>query len=238
LVSASLDAAAGGAARPARLQVAGIAAFRFDLTTQRSAALLPAELARLAGRADDPAAFVLGRLAPGADANDVLARWRALHPETDVYEVSQLLGEIKGQLSYFQQFALILGTVSLLVTFLLVLTLLTLSVNERQGEIAILRALGLKAPRVVLLVLVEGFVLALLALPFGLALGALAARGLDAILTSSPGIPEGLSFFVPTASALARTILLVVLTSTLAGLYPAWLASRTNVALTLHREVT
>jgi putative ABC transport system permease protein len=237
-VSAGIDAASGGAARSARARVSGVAEFRFDLRTQRSAGMRPRDLAALAGRTDDPAAFLVGRLAPGAPAGPVVARWHTLHPETDIYEVSTMLNTVRGQLSYFQQFSLILGTVSLLVTFLLVLTLLTLSVNERQGEIAILRALGLRAERVVALVLVEGFALALLALGPGLLLGALASRGLDAILTASPGIPAGLSFFVFTPGALARTVVLVVVTATLAGIYPAWLASRTNVALTLHREVT
>jgi len=238
LASSEVDAVLGGAARPGRLVVSGIAEFRFDLHTQKSLSLSPRDLARIAGRGDDPASFLLGRLAPGASGPAVAARWAALHPETEFHEVSEMLSEVRGQLSYFQQFSLILGTVSLLVTFLLVLTLQTLSVNERQGEIAILRALGLKAPRVVALVLVEGLALAVLALPPGIALGAFAARGLDAILTSSPGLPVGLSFFVFTPGALVRTALLVLVTATLAGAYPAWLAARTNIALTLHREVT
>ncbi len=238
LASATLDAVQGGAARPVHLVVTGIAQFRFDMRTQRSLSLRPGDLARLAGRGDDPASFLLGRLAPGGSARAVGARWEALHPETEFHEVSEMLAEVRGQLSYFRQFSLILGTVSLLVTFLLVLTLQTLSVNERQGEIAILRALGLRSSRVVRLVLAEGLALALLALGPGIALGALAARGLDKILTSSPGLPVGLSFFVFTPGALARTALLVLVTATLAGAYPAWLAARTNVALTLHREVT
>ena len=223
---------------PRSRQVAGIADFRLDLHGQRSLALPPAQLADITRRTDDPAAFLLGRLAPGASAQEVLAQWRARHPETDIFEVSQMLAEIRGQLSYFRQFSLILGTVALVVTFLLVLTLLTLSVNERQGELAILRALGLRAERVVVLVLLEGIVLALLALLPGFAIGALAARGLDAILTASPGLPAGLSFFVPGGDAVIRTALLVLLSAGLAAGYPAWLASRTNVALTLHREVT
>ncbi|MEP7027419.1 MAG: ABC transporter permease [Candidatus Eisenbacteria bacterium] len=238
LVSATLDAVSGGALRPERLRVAGIGEFRFDMRTQRSLSLRPGDLARIAGRGDDPASFLLGKLAPGGSARTVAARWAALHPETEFHEVSEMLAQVRGQLSYFQQFSLILGTVSLLVTFLLVLTLQTLAVNERQGEIAILRALGLRAPRVVGLVLIEGFALAALALGPGILLGAVAARGLDAILTSSPGLPVGLSFFVFTPGALVRTVGLVLVTATLAGAYPAWLAARTNVALTLHREVT
>jgi hypothetical protein len=233
-----VDPTSGRIARPVSVRVAGVARFHFDLRTQRSAGFRLPDLVRLAGRTDDPAAFLLARLVPGARAYPVLSRWLALHPETDAYEVSVLLARARGQLSYFQQFSRILGTVSLLVTFLLVLTLLTLAVNERQGELAVLRALGLRRSRVVLLVLAEGAAMGALALVPGLAIGALASRGLDAILTSSPGIPVDLSFFVFTPAALARTVGLVLVTATVAGAYPAWLASRTNVALTLHREVT
>ncbi len=233
-----LESTSGRIARAWPVVVTGVARFHFDLRAQRSAAFRLADLQRLAGRDDDPAAFLLARLTPGATAWKVVARWTKAHPETDAYEVSSLLAHARGQLSYFQQFSRILGSVSLLVTFLLVLTLLTLSVNERQGEIAVLRALGLPRARVVALVLAEGAALGVLALAPGIALGAVASRGLDAILTSSPGIPTDLSFFVFTPGALAWTMILVVATSTVAGAYPAWLAARTNVVLTLHREVT
>ncbi|MEO6463228.1 MAG: ABC transporter permease, partial [Candidatus Eisenbacteria bacterium] len=124
LATSALDAATGLAARPAPVVVAALATFRFDLATQRSASLALDDLQRLAGRgADDPAAFILGKLEPGADAAPVLAAFRALHPDVDAWSVAELLGQVRGQLSYFQQFSLILGTVSLLVTFLLILTL-------------------------------------------------------------------------------------------------------------------
>jgi putative ABC transport system permease protein len=238
LATAALDAATGLLVRPVRVVVAARGDFRFDLADQRSASLALSDLQFLAGREDDPASFILGKLEPGADAGRVVRAFRALRPDVDVHSVAELLGDVRGQLSYFQQFSLILGTVSLLVTFLLILTLLTLSVNERQGEIAILRALGLPARRVVALVLVEGLALTALAIGPGLLIGSLASGGLDAILTSSPGLPGDLSFFAFTPTALLRTIGLVLVTGTLAGAYPALLAARTDVVRTLHQEVT
>jgi len=56
--------------------------------------------------------------------------------------------------------------------------------------------------------------------------------------TPDPQFHLDLSFFVFTPQALLGTAVLVTLTATVAGAYPAWLAARTNVALTLHREVT
>lgn len=237
LASAGLDAASGRAARPVRAIVSGIAAFRMDLRQQRTVSLTLEDLQRVAGReAEDPASFLLAKLEPGADAAAVVRAMRDRHGELDVYSVAELLTQVRGQLSYFQQFSLVLGTVSLIVTFLLILTLLALSVSERQGEIAILRAVGVPSARVAGWFLLEGFVLTCLALLPGLALGTLASWTLDGILKSSPGIPPELSFFVPTPGAVLRTVLLVVVTGTLAGVYPAWLAARTNVVATLHRE--
>jgi putative ABC transport system permease protein len=239
LVSAALDAVTGGAAAPERAVVSGLATFRLDLERQLTTTLRLADLQAIVGDAGrDRASFLLGRLEPGADAERVVARFRTLHPEVDAASVAGLLERTRGQLSYFQQFSLILGSVSLIVTFLLILTLLTLSVNERQGEIALLRAIGLRTRRVVQLVVLEGLAFGLLAAAPGIAIGSLASRGLDGILARSPGLPPALSFFEFTPGALLRTLALLVATAALAGAYPAYLAARTNIVATLHREVT
>jgi len=238
VVASGVDATGIGGARGVRLPVTGVASVRFDLADQRTAVLPLAELQRLAGRAgDDPASFVLGKLEPGRggrpDRRGVPRR--ASRDRCLVGRRAPVAGP--GQLSYFQQFSLILGTVSLLVTFLLILTLLTLSVNERQGEIAILRAVGLPARRVVQLVLVEGMALTLLAIGPGIAIGSLASRA----STRSSGVRRAardLSFFVFTPEALVSTFGLVLVTGTLAGAYPAFIAARTDVVRTLHQEVT
>jgi putative ABC transport system permease protein len=227
------------AAAPERAVVTGLATFRLDMDRQLTLTLRLADLQRLVGRPEeDRASFLLGKLEPGADADRVLAAFRARHPDVDASSVAEMMGRVRGQLSYFQQFSLNLGTVSLIVTVLLILTLLTLSVNERQGEIALLRAIGLRTRRVVLLVVLEGLAFGLLAAGPGVALGSIASRGLDGILKASPGLPADLSFFVFTPAALARTLTLLVVTAAAAGIYPAYLAARTNIVATLHREVT
>jgi hypothetical protein len=54
---------------------------------------------------------------------------------------------LQGQLAYFKQFALILSTISVFVTFLLIAVVLTIGVGERRGEIAALAAWVFDAPR-------------------------------------------------------------------------------------------
>jgi putative ABC transport system permease protein len=64
------------------------------------------------------------------------------------------------------------------------------------------------------------------------------ARYLDAILTSFPGLPAAFSFFVPRADSLALSALGLLVTGSVAGLYPAWLAARAPIAATLRAEAT
>jgi putative ABC transport system permease protein len=91
---------------------------------------------------------------------------------------------------------------------------------------------------VVAQVLAEGTTLTLAGAVLGIALGLVTARYLDAILTSFPGLPAAFSFFVPRADTLAFAALVLFVTGTLAGLYPAWLASRAPIAATLRAEAT
>jgi putative ABC transport system permease protein len=153
-----------------------------------------------------------------------------------VSSVAQLVAHFRQRLVYFRQLSYILGTVSLIVTVLLVATLLTITVSERLGEIATLRAIGMSRARIVRQMLGEGLALTGAGAVLGLALGLATASYLDAILTSFPGLPAALSFFVaePRAIMVAATILAA--TGVLAGVYPAWLASRAPIALTLRAE--
>jgi putative ABC transport system permease protein len=121
---------------------------------------------------------------------------------------------------------------------LLIATLLTITVNERLGEIATLRAIGVSRATIVRQVFAEGTALILLGATLGILLGLVTARYLDAILTSFPGLPATFSFFVPRADTLSRAGLVLVLTGAVAGLYPAWLAARAPIAATLRAEAT
>jgi putative ABC transport system permease protein len=127
---------------------------------------------------------------------------------------------------------------SLIVTVLLVATLLTITVNERLGEIATLRAIGVSRATVTREVLIEGMALTLVGSGFGILLGLVTARYLDSILTSFPGLPAAFSFFVPRRESLTTAGLVLALTGSLAGLYPAWLAARAPIAATLRAEAT
>lgn len=224
-------------AAPRSFRVAGIADFYFDLATQRSIALATSDLRALEGVPRGPAALVLVRMSDPA-RTDALARWiQARDPHVDALSIQGFLNRAAAQLTYFRQFSLILGTISMAVSFLLITAIVTLSLGERLGEIAMLRAVGVTRARIGALVLLEGLILSAVSLPGAFALGLLIGRNLDAILRSAPSVPENVHFFTLTAAAVLRTVLLVLATGTVAGAYPAAVAARLGVAATLHAEV-
>src|SRR5262249_10812425 len=167
-----------------------------------------------------------------------LARWIQRHdPRVDAFSIEEFLARTGARLTYFNQFSLILGTISVAVSFLLIAAIVTLSLGERLGEIAMLRALGFTRARIVTLVAAEGVALAAAALPGALLLGIVIAANLDRILLQAPGVPQELHFFTLTPIALGRTVGLLLGTGAVGGLYPAILTARLPIAETLHREI-
>lgn len=232
-----LDPQLASAGIERRLVVRGLVRWLYDPEAQASVGTTLRVMQRLAGQAaGDRASAVMVRARDDARADSLAARLARAYPALEVNSLAGLAAQFRARLIYFRQLAAILGTLSLVVTVLLVATLLTVTVTERLGEIATLRALGIGRSRIVRQVLAEGTVLTLLGGVLGVLLGLVTARYLDAILTSFPGLPADFSFFVPHAPALAKAAFVLLGTGALAGLYPAWLAARAPIAATLRAE--
>ena len=232
-----LDPGIAAAAVERRLVVRGMVRWLYDYRDQPSVGVVLPVMQGLVG-APDRVSLVVVRVRDDAAVPAVVARLRADQPRLEVNSVAQLVVHFRRRLVYFRQLSYILGSVSLIVTVLLVATLLTITVNERLGEIATLRAVGVQRTRIVRQVLAEGLMLTLFGTALGIGLGLVTARRLDAILTSFPGLPAALSFFVPEPHALGIAGAILLLTGSVAGLYPAWLAARAPIAATLRAEAT
>ncbi|HSY81919.1 MAG TPA: FtsX-like permease family protein, partial [Gemmatimonadaceae bacterium] len=184
----------------------------------------------------DRVSLFMARVREGADVErarqwiaDKIPRISAISTGTALQQFDQRMG-------YFRQLAVILGSISLGVGFLLVTTLVTVSVNERVGEIAVMRAIGVSRQHVVEQVVLEGVALALTGTILGMGLGLVTARAFNAILSDFPGLPAAFEFFVfrPRDAYAAMTMLAAA--GVLAGIYPAWRAASLPVAETLHGE--
>jgi ABC-type antimicrobial peptide transport system permease subunit len=182
------------------------------------------------------ASVMMVRLKPGVDVErERDAIWRML-PRITVISTDVALKQVDERLSYFRQLAVILGAVSLVVGFLLVTTLVTVSVNERIGEIAVMRAIGVRRWRIVAQIVLESAALMLVAAPLGLGLGLLTGRYLNSILARFPGLPERVDFFLFQPSAAFTALGLLALSGVLAGIYPSWRGASLPIATTMRQE--
>jgi putative ABC transport system permease protein len=219
--------------------VVGIAEFPFETPTGTTVASRLETLDTACGGNESGHAdvvMVASREGSGADA--AAADISRLRPELRVLTNEELVGRFEqGGFSYFRQISTVLTTVTLAFAVLLITVLLTVSVNQRLGEIAALRALGFTRWRVIADVLWESTLVvgagALLSLP----LGGLLAVGLDAILKRIPGIPTDVHFFVYRDEALVIHGLLLAATAVIAALYPMRIVARLPIAGTLRDEV-
>lgn len=220
-----------------RFTVVGQARFLYLAGDQAAAALPLATLQAMGGAARmDRVSLFMVRARAGADVEALRAWIAAEVPRVSALSTESALRQFDERLSYFRQLAVILGSVSLVVGFLLVTTLVTVSVNERIGEIAVMRAIGVSRGHVVQQIVLEGLALSLAGSVAGLALGLVTARYLNSILSAFPGLPAGIDFFLFQPRAAVIALGLLVLSGLLAGVFPAWRAASLPIAHTLRSE--
>jgi putative ABC transport system permease protein len=218
-------------------RITGRVRFVYLALDQRAAAMPIGTLRAMNGAGDeDRASVVMLRLRSGADVERERALLGRLLPRVTVISTAEAIRQVDERLSYFRQLAVILGAVSLVVGFLLVTTLVTVSVNERIGEIAVMRAIGVKRARIVAQIVLEAAAIMLVATPLGLALGLVTARYLDSILARFPGLPERIDFFLFQPSSAWTSLGLLALCGLLSGIYPAWRGASLPIATTLRQE--
>jgi putative ABC transport system permease protein len=219
------------------LIVSGRARFLYGAANQLATAMQITTLQEMSGpsRRDDASLFMI----KVRDDSKVEAVRQWVHrqiPDVSAISIETALAEVDQRLSYFRQLALILGSVSLFVGFLLVTTLVTVSVNERIGEITVMRALGVSRSHVVQQIVLEGIVITLAGAIAGLGLGWITARYLNGILASFPGLPVAIDFFLFQPKAAWTALGLLSLSGIAAGVYPSFRAASLPIATTLREE--
>ena len=219
-----------------KLVVTGRVRFIYGANDQSSSAMRRETLDAMGSQAHDRASLFMVRVRKGASAEQVRDWIDKQLPNVTAISIATAIAQVDERLSYFRQLALILGAVSLFVGFLLVTTLVTVSVNERAGEIAVMRAIGVSRSHVVEQIVLEGVAISFAGAVLGLALGLVTARYLNTILSAFPGLPMAIDFFLFQPKAAWSALGLLTASGIGAGIYPAWRAASLPIAESLRRE--
>jgi putative ABC transport system permease protein len=190
------------------------------------------------GSDDDIADVVMVASRPDSESSATVRAIAGKRPDLHVFSNADVVEQFnRNGFAYFRQISVVLSSITIVFTFLLVATILTVSTNQRLGEIAALRALGIGRQRIAAMLLWESVLIVGVGGVLALPLGGLVAIVLDRILKEMPGVPDALHFFVFEARAVELHAALLAATALIAALYPMWLTARLPIASTLRREV-
>ena len=135
------------------------------------------------------------------------------------------------------------GVIMMVIIGIGILNLLLMAVYERTREIGLLGALGLRPGQISLLFILEGAMMGLLGAGIGVVLGllmnlALGSVGMDfsafTSMTAYMALVSGKVYPTLGLEKLGSHVIMVVIITVLASLYPAWTASHTEPATALH----
>jgi putative ABC transport system permease protein len=128
-----------------------------------------------------------------------------------------------------------------LIIVLSISNMLIMNVMERTGEVGTLLAIGLKRKRILQMFATEGLLLGLVGGLAGIAIGYALAELISAIgipMPPPPGMERGFTGEIRvTAGLLLSAFLIASITTLLAGLYPAWKASRQQIVNALRHNI-
>lgn len=132
----------------------------------------------------------------------------------------------------------------LIIGFIIVLSIsnmLVMNVLERTGEIGTLLAVGFRRRKIMRLFALEGLLLGLIGGTAGVVAGYGLAQLISAVgipMPPPPGMEEGYTAeILVTAPVLANAFAITFATTALAGLYPAWKASRLDIINALRHNI-
>ncbi|MEM4546941.1 MAG: FtsX-like permease family protein [Zestosphaera sp.] len=186
---------------------------------------------------------ILVKLENPSLAQDVASTIQSMYPDLRAIVQTTQIQQVTQVLSTLSTFFITIGLIAITAGGFGVANTMLINVFERTREIGILRAIGASSKTILLLFLIEAILLGLIGGVLGIAIGLLLAHvlpGYFPLQTASRVIPGARSL----SSSLARvtinplitwenvvfSIVLGVCVSLIAGLYPAWRASRVKPA--------
>jgi len=172
-----------------------------------------------------------------------LARFRAHYPNSGLEFVPwyQQADFYNKTVTLFGQQMLVLRLIIGCIIVLSISNMLAMGVLERTGEIGTLLAIGFRRRKILQLFATESLMLGLIGGGLGVALGYGLAHLISYVgipMPPPPGMEEGyMGAIRVNGELLFSAFALALVTTTLAGLYPAWMASRMQIVNALRHNI-
>jgi len=154
-------------------------------------------------------------------ADEVRSNLNEREKRVEVVDFSQFAEQFDRAFQQIRLFLLGVGGISLLVAGISIANVMLMSAIERREEIGVLRAVGYQRIDVLGIMLTEAMLLGVIGALVGVALSLLATMGINSLLLDGP-----FAFQPATVTYLILAFAFGVGASVVAGLYPAWKASR------------
>jgi putative ABC transport system permease protein len=155
-------------------------------------------------------------------------------PDLSAFTLEEALAQMKELLQVARAIHLSVSSVSLLIGILFVLCTMIMAVSERVREIGTMRAIGASRFYIFKLIVAESVIISLV----GGLFGCLGGYGLSKVINWTLNAFVGIAFIEPLVSIrlVAAGLAVAFLVGCLAGLYPAWRASKQNIVEALRYE--
>ena len=240
---ALLANAAGGSINAVEAKIAGVF-ISANQAYDDSALRLPIGLAQSLLRVNGTHAWLV-LLNDTERTDDYLTQFRARFPtpanKLEFVPWYQQADFYNKTVALFSQQMNVLRLIIGCIIVLSISNMLVMNVLERTGEIGTLLAIGFKRKKILHLFAIEGLLLGLVGASLGLVAGYGLAELISAIgipMPPPPGMEEGYTGkILITLNVVMNAFLVAFITTALAGLYPAWKASRLQIINALRHNI-
>jgi putative ABC transport system permease protein len=157
-------------------------------------------------------------------------------PGAQVVTLTEMMGTFLNLVGAVRTLLLSLALVAIAVSVLGVFNTLLAAVVERTDELCVLRAIGASRLQVIGLITTEALLLTAAGSVAGIGLALLAGRGVEDLAKRFVPLAPTEALLALNASILLECVAIGVVVGLVAGLYPAWRASRLQPARALKGE--
>lgn len=168
---------------------------------------------------------------PGVDPNQLADKIKAEVDGVSTIGPKSFQDQVTSSVKIFSSIIYGIGAISLLVGSLSIINTMTMSISERTKEIGVKKAVGAKSSSIMTEYLTEAGIIGLVGGLIGVSLGVLIANSINSILEKT-----GDRIFLMSPRLLIGSLIFSIILGIVAGIYPAFHATRINIVKALREE--